>query len=237
MQHKQTRAVITVDGLAASGKSALCSALAKRLNYVHFSSGALYRAVGFMVLKEGKTPSSSEGVLQLMDQNRIEMALAADNSCKVLINGSDPGEALFSPDVSQATSISSSLREVRQRLLPLQREAFPEKNLVAEGRDMGTVVFPEAVLKFFIVADPAVRAQRRLKQLSQGLSPQEVKLLKEKIEIEISERDLRDTERSESPTKAAKGAILIDNSLQTLTVVVDTMYYHVSERGLPIGSS
>ncbi|MCO6430396.1 MAG: (d)CMP kinase [Deltaproteobacteria bacterium] len=233
------RVIITIDGLAASGKSAISKLLAERLGYVHLSSGAIYRALGLLIYRSGADPADLPTVMRLLEENTIGLVEHGRSGSKVLLNGADPGEQLYEPEVSNATSISSAHPEVRAKLLPLQQECFPERGLVAEGRDMGTVVFPDADIKFFIQAAADIRAQRRLSQLyGQNSAAQDVKSLKEKIEMEINERDRRDSKRAVSPTVAAEGAIIVDNSAKTLTEVVENMYHFVSDLGSsPIGNS
>jgi len=224
------RAVITVDGLAGSGKSTLARLLAERLGFVHFSSGLFYRALGYLALAESRDAGNVEHALALLQHHAVELRMEGG----VLIDGALLGEELYRPRVSEATSIVASLEAVRAALVAKQRSVFPGRSLVAEGRDMGTVIFPDADLKFFIRADRAVRVKRRLSQLGYepSLDGVRVNCLKEDIEIEIDERDRRDSERSTAPTVAAADAIIVDNSSQTLTVVVQSMYDAVANKGL-----
>lgn len=231
----QSRSVITVDGLAGSGKTALSRALASRLGFVHFSSGLLYRAVGWLALRNGIPFSDIERLQKMIPQHLIELRLSDERSSTVSIDGELLGLELHTPEVSEATSCTSQFHEVRELLLDSQRSAYSGEAIVAEGRDMGTVVFPNATLKFFIVADPAVRVQRRLRQLYgdlEKLPAQRRKSLEAEIRIEITERDARDSERRVSPTVAAPDATLIDNSVESLTVVVESMYSAARQRGL-----
>lgn len=222
------RKIITVDGLASSGKSSISKLLSEKLKFCHLSSGLGYRAIALLALRENIEPSDVPSLLALIKQHKIEFTNSG-----LLIDGEDHTPALLDPKVSEMTSRSSLHAPVRTALLSLQRNAFDGQNMVAEGRDMGTVVFPEANLKFFIIADVAVRIARRIKQLSENsIDPERLKLLKKDMEIEIIERDKRDMERVISPTVAAQDAIIIDNSTESLTKTIDNMYDLVLKKGL-----
>lgn len=225
------RKVITVDGLAGSGKSAISRLLAEKLGFMHFSSGLLYRAIGYLVLENGVAFDDSERIVQLMERHKIDLSTDGD----VTIDDKKiTADFLHQPKISEATSTISVLPEVRQKLVDVQRNVFAGKGLVAEGRDMGTVIFPDADLKFFIQADCAVRVARRLQQLglSDNQHTESIDEIKRNIEIEILERDARDSTRKVAPTVAAEGAILVDNSAKTLTDVVQYMYDAVAKRGV-----
>ncbi|MCB0310882.1 MAG: (d)CMP kinase [Bdellovibrionales bacterium] len=225
-----TRCVITIDGLASSGKSTLASLLAKRTGFVHINTGLVYRALGLLAIEAKSDLDDTLQICRLLDQNQLTFAKKSGGEVVILINGELPKRSLFDPEISEASSRASRHAEVRQRLLAMQREAFPGESLVVEGRDAGTVVFPGAPLKFFIEADPEVRASRRLSQLKE--SGTAAKCLKREIEREISDRDRRDQNRPVAPTLAAADAIIIDNSAETLTTIVENMYDFVSKRGL-----
>jgi cytidylate kinase len=221
------RTIVTVDGLSGSGKTTLSALLADRLGFIHFNSGVLYRALGYLVLASGISPDDQQGVCRLMDDHTLELKLKDDKRTVAYLDRQEVTSFLYSPEVSESTSKLSQHQKVRQRLLQMQREAFMGQSMVAEGRDMGTVVFPEARVKFFITAKASVRASRRLSELkenskSKGLHEQ--LNLEDKLKIEIEERDLRDSTRAASPTIPAPGAVIIDNSEQTLTKTLESMY-------------
>lgn len=229
------RNVITVDGFAGSGKTTISKLLADKLNYVHLSTGLLYRAVGLLALKEGVDVNDPLALKNMILAHKIELIMGPERSGVVLVDGQDVSRELHAPAVSEAASQTSRHREVRGALSSAQREAFPGVNLVVEGRDMGTIIFPDAPLKFFVSVNPETRVKRRIIQLHgpQALNdPELMARIKRDIEIEILERDKRDSERDVAPTKPAQDAILIDNSAETLTLVIQNMYDAAASRGL-----
>jgi cytidylate kinase len=229
------RKVITVDGLAGSGKSTLARLLAEKLQYVHLNSGLLYRAVGFLALKEKVNAGDEAALAKILPTHRISLDLDTHGHAKVELDGEDITAEVQTPQVSEATSKASQFGATRSALLQLQREAYGQRPMVAEGRDMGTIVFPTAPLKFFVVADEKVRVARRLSQLvekAKDRSDAVLKKLESQISIEIAERDKRDTERSLAPTLAAKDALTIDNSTETLEKIVQRMFQEARSRGL-----
>ncbi|MBX7143792.1 MAG: (d)CMP kinase [Oligoflexia bacterium] len=216
------RKVIAVDGLAGSGKTSIAKAVAARLGFAHLNTGLLYRSVAWLILKYGINPEVEAGIGDLLRAHTIELRLDPQRGGRAIVDGHDVTDQLQKPEVSQATSQAAQFRTVREALHATQRNAFPGNNLVAEGRDMGTVIFPDAELKLFIEVNEQVRIERRLKQLGLSIPADEAgqARLKEQIRMEIIERDRRDESRSLSPTLAAADAVRIDNSLDPLEKVV-----------------
>jgi cytidylate kinase len=210
------RFVVTLDGLAGSGKSSLAEALAKELQFINFNSGLLYRTVGFLALEHGVSPDDEVGLGALLGKHSIALVERAApdgmRSLGVILDGAPVNAEIRTPEVSEATSRSSRFAAVRTPLLSLQREACPGESLVAEGRDMGTIVFPHAQVKFFVEASVAVRVERRIRQLGKNLSGLDADAFQKQIEREITERDARDAGRSVAPTIAAEGSLRVDNS-------------------------
>lgn len=233
------RVVITVDGLSGSGKTTLAKMLAAKLRFAHLNSGLLYRGLAWMALQEGIPATDEREIVGLLSRHEMILQKTEEGASALFIDGAEKTREVQEPRISELTSQLSLHREVRSALLPLQREAFAGSGIIAEGRDMGTVVFPEAPIKFFIEVPEEVRIQRRVSQLygqeaSQILSKatSQAEVLRKNIEIEIRARDKRDMTRLESPAIAASDAIIVDNSAQTLTLVLESMYSAVLQRGL-----
>ncbi len=229
------RTVITVDGLAGSGKTTLARRLAEKLNFRHLNSGLFYRGAAQLTLDGKLDPADEAAIVAMLKLHKLQLSINRQGEVTLLIDGIDCGEKVRAPQISERTSKISVLKGVRDYLVEPQRGCFDDDPLVAEGRDMGTIIFEKAPLKFFIEADQDVRIERRLQQLYgdfQKLPEHKRNLLKREIEIEVIERDKRDSERSIAPTLPADGAIIIDNSRQRLTEVVQKMYDLAVSRGL-----
>lgn len=227
------RHIVTIDGLAGSGKTTISELLAKKLGYAHLNSGLLYRAVGWLTLQDAVDPSDISAVAELPLRHRILLRLDDSLSSKLSVDGQDLGREVYTEAVTEMTSITSQYAQLRQALIVSQREAFPGYCLVAEGRDMGTIVFKDAPIKFFVHTDLEVRVSRRLAQILKSkpdLSESEAKSMEGQVERDLSERDERDSKRAVAPTKPADDAIQIDNSSLPLTQVIQTMYDIVLDR-------
>lgn len=203
--------IIAIDGPAGSGKSTVARAVAQRLGINYLDTGALYRVVALWLNGRGVPPEESEHLKEELKELRIRL-----EGGKVYADGCDVTEAIRSPRVDAIVSAYSALPAVRERLLSIQRAQVDCKGLVAEGRDMGTVVFPEARLKVFLTASAEERARRRWLESSDkgGLSYEEV------LE-QIKERDAFDSRRSLSPLKVASDARVIDTTGLSVDDVVD----------------
>lgn len=217
------RLVITVDGVGASGKSALARLLAERLGFAHLNSGLLYRAAAWLVSGAGVDPASDGDVGKLLATHSIALRYADGVGARVLIDGVARDEELTTQENTRLASIVAKLPSVREHFKPIQRDAFAPKSVVAEGRDMGTIIFPDAPVKFFVVADLGVRAARRQRQQAERGEVAD----EHDIAEELKRRDESDASREIAPMKAADGAILIDNSVGTLEETVTTMLAHV----------
>jgi cytidylate kinase len=207
----QKSLVIAIDGPAASGKSTTAKRVAERLGFLHLDTGAMYRAVTLKVLRDHIDPQDTESIARLVQSTHVELRRDAE-TLRVLLDGKDVTEEIRTLEVTRAVSAISSLRVVRQAMVREQRKMGVAGNVVAEGRDIGTVVFPEADLKFFVIAGIEARARRRQKDLRQ----QGVETGLAEIERAIRERDALDSSREESPLRKAADALELDTSDMTI---------------------
>jgi cytidylate kinase len=204
----QKKITIAIDGYAGCGKSTLAKALAKALNYTFIDSGAMYRAVAYYCLEQGFISEEDEidstQLLQQLDQ--ISIILSPDQ--KVWLNNQDITEVIRSPKVAGVVSKVAAIKAVRTKLVELQRQMSVGGGIVMDGRDIGTVVFPDAELKIFVTASIEVRTQRRLAELkAKGEVIDEVA-----VQQNLLDRDHQDSTRAESPLKQAAEAVVLDTS-------------------------
>jgi cytidylate kinase len=223
----EERLIIAIDGPAGAGKSTVASQLACRLEIPYLDTGAMNRAVGLLALREGLEPpleeAASTRVVELMARHRIEVDVA-DGRTIILVDGNDVGEDIRSPECSLMASAVSALAEVRKALVPLQRELGLRNGGVMEGRDIGTVVFPDADLKIFLTASVDERARRR----HEDLRERDVDTSLDEVREQQQQRDLQDTSRSESPLQVAHGSVVVDTTGLTLAEVVERLFEEVA---------
>ncbi len=212
--------IIAIDGYSSCGKSTLAKALAKKLGFVYVDSGAMYRAVTLFFLREHIALSDGRQVGEALKNIHIDMH-SEEGQLIVLLNGEDVSTEIRQMYVSEMVSEVSAIKAVREAMVAQQQSLGKRRNLVMDGRDIGTQVFPWADLKLFMTADPLVRAQRRFLELQ---AKGETTTIEEVIE-NLSHRDLIDTTREESPLVQAEDAILLDNTFldeeQQLTFALD----------------
>ena len=203
--------IIAIDGPAGSGKSTIAKLLAKELGFTYIDTGAMYRAVALKIKRLGIDPDNKEAVINVLKETDIR--LKTNEEIKVFLDGEDVSSEIRTEEIGKIASKIARYPEVRKILVEMQRKIGEEaKNAVIEGRDTGTVIFPDADIKIFMTAKPEVRAERRFKELKEkGLNVSYEEILKE-----IVERDKLDTTREDSPLKPAKDAIIIDTSDKTL---------------------
>ncbi len=209
------RLIITIDGPSGAGKTTVSRILADRLGYRYIDTGALYRGVALAAICSGLNPDDDDGLLTLFKTLKMTF-VAGEKGLRLFLNGSDITDRIRTPEISMAASAVSAKQVVRDYLLNLQRDLGREKNVVFEGRDMGTVVFPDADLKFFLDASIQTRAKRRFKELS-STTPQSL----EAVETDMRRRDTNDSTRDLAPLKPAEDAIRIDSTDLTIEDVVD----------------
>ncbi len=204
--------VIAIDGPAGAGKSTVARTVAARLGIGYLDTGALYRALAFYLDGLSIPPEENARLSKALFDVNVDVLGA-----RVLLNGTDVSNSIRTPNVDRVASLYSALPSVREKLLSLQREQALKGALVADGRDMGTVVFPYAPVKIFLTARPSVRARRRYDEMkSRGLAVEYRKLL-----LEIERRDEADAKRPISPLKQAPDAVLLDSSDLSVDQVVE----------------
>ncbi|HSH12941.1 MAG TPA: (d)CMP kinase [Desulfurivibrionaceae bacterium] len=214
--------IVTIDGPSGAGKSTISRQLAKALGYTYLDTGAMYRAVGLAAQRAGLHLEESGPLALLLAQLDLNL-VAVDGDTGVVMNGEDISAAIRTPEMAMIASRVSALPMVRNRLTELQRRIGAQGGVVAEGRDMGTVVFPGAAHKFFLDATPEERARRRVAQLrEQGRQVDEQEIL-----AQIVERDRADSGRALAPLKAAADAVIVDSSHLDIAGVVALMLAQV----------
>jgi CMP/dCMP kinase len=218
VSQKNDNFAIAIDGPAASGKSTLARKLAERLHLLMVNSGAMYRAVTWKVLNEGIEPNDSPAVIALL--NRIEITTGVrDNLSTIHIDGFEPGDELRSEEVNANVSAVSAIPEIREKLVDLQRQYLDHSSIVMEGRDIGSVVFPDTPYKIYVDAAEHVRAARRV----------------DVGEVDsVAERDAMDSGRDTSPLVIADGAAILDTSHHTIESGVEAAIEILREQGLPL---
>ena len=217
--------IVAIDGPAGVGKSTVAKLLASRLRFLYLDTGALYRSVAWAVLKHGLDPMDAKAVAALLPKLSLHMQVTNDD-VTVFINGKDITNELRTPPVSAAASVVSAIPAVRAWLLPVQRQIGEKGSVVAEGRDIGTKVFPSAPVKFFLEADPTVRAQRRHRELVAAGHGGAI----EQTSAELAGRDDRDRARATAPLVPADDAHHIDTSRLSVEEVVNQMLAMVTSK-------
>ena len=199
--------IIAIDGPVGSGKSTLARRVAELMGYVYIDTGAMYRSIALKALRRGVALEAADSLTALAGDTRIDLR-ARDGGQQVFLDGEDVTSAIRTPEVAQAASKVAVVPGVRRVLVAEQRRAGGQGGVVMEGRDIGTVVFPDAELKIFLTASPEIRAERRWREHQQkGDSIDLARTLDE-----IRERDRRDREREDSPLVRAKDAVVVDST-------------------------
>ena len=210
-----TAAQIAIDGPAGAGKSTVAKLIADRLGYLYIDTGAMYRAVALLAIEQGVAFDDAESLVALIRDNKIDLE-PAPNGCRVLIDDRDVSQDIRLPEVGNAASPVSAVAEVRELLVAMQQDLAARRPVVMDGRDIGTIVLPDAPCKVFLTASPRVRALRRANELRlKGLTVDV-----DQVEREIMERDQRDSTRAVSPLRQADDAVLVDSSYMTIEQVV-----------------
>lgn len=199
---------VAIDGPSGAGKSTLARAAAERLGILYVDTGAIYRTIGLYVQRRGIDPRDTAAVLAALPDIRIGMDHDADGMQRMLLNGEDVTADIRLPEISMYASAVSAIQGVRDFLMEMQRSLARERSVIMDGRDIGTVVLPDADVKIFLYADVEVRAKRRELELRQRGTPKPY----EEVLREMEERDYNDTHRAAAPLRAADDAIMVDTS-------------------------
>ena len=208
---------IAIDGPGAAGKSTIAKCLAKKLNYVHLDTGAMYRSTAYKALQNHISLEDEEAVCKMLENTKIQ--LATDGS--IFLDGEDVSDKIRTNEMSLAASLVSKLAKVRRMLVERQQEMAKEKGFIMDGRDIGTVVLTDAEVKIYMTASPMARAKRRYDQnIAKNIPTGSI----EEIAREIAERDLQDMTRENSPLKKADDAVEIDTSDMSIEEVTECIY-------------
>lgn len=219
--------VITVDGPSATGKGTLSKMLATKLNWHYLDSGAIYRVLALAALIDKISPTDTKKLVEIALNLNVNFLNLKDKSYKILLRGQDVTMKIRSEECGVFASKIAALQEVRAALKVFQQSFRKPPGLIADGRDMGTVIFPDATAKFFLTATIEERAKRRLLQLQQG----HINASLGTVLRDLIERDSRDEKRSISPLEPAKDAIIIDTTKLSIEEVLQTMLAHIAKQG------
>lgn len=209
---------IAIDGPAGAGKSTIAKRVAKELGYVYVDTGAMYRALAVFFLKQGLKPEDTDKIAEVVKEAEVNLQYE-DGVQQVYLNGENVTAMLREEAVGNMASVSSAVKEVRAQLLELQRELARTKDVVMDGRDIGTNILPNADVKVYLTASVATRANRRYLELQEKGMACDL----EKIAHDIEERDARDMSREIAPLKQAEDAVLVDSSDMTIDEVVNAI--------------
>ena len=211
------RIIVAIDGYSSCGKSTIAKALAKYAGYTYVDTGAMYRAIALYTIRKGLEDEAS--IIAALPQIEVGFVLA-DGAQHVTLNGEDVESQIRTLAVGNCASRVSAIKEVRAFLVAQQQKMGEAKGIVMDGRDIGTVVFPQAELKLFLTASPEVRAQRRYDELVAKCEKPDF----EAVLADVNDRDYRDTHRAESPLRQADDAIVVDNSFMTIDGQMELIY-------------
>lgn len=205
---------IAIDGPAGAGKSTVARAVSKELGFIYIDTGALYRSIGVAALRKGYATDNAQQVISVLPEVSLSLKFV-DGEQRVMLNGEDISRDIRLPEASMAASNVSAIPEVRSFLLDMQKKFARENNCLMDGRDIGTVILPDAQLKIFLTASPEVRADRRFRELTEKGTPVDYDALLE----EIKQRDYNDSHRDVAPLRPADDAVIVDTSDMTFDEV------------------
>ncbi len=217
--------VITIDGAAGVGKTSTAKELARRLGYQYFDTGAMYRAVTLFFIRENVDLSSRSEVVKSLDSIKLNIDFSSESEMQIFLDEDDISLKIRSQEVTSKVSAVSALKDVREMMVNIQRSFTANGNFVVEGRDIGTVVFPDAKYKFYLQADYDIRAERRLADFEKLNEAKNINEIKEDLE----KRDKYDSSRKLSPLKKPDNAIIIDTTLCTFEEQVYKILKHIEK--------
>lgn len=200
--------VVAIDGYSSCGKSTLAKALAKKLGFIYIDSGAMYRSVTLYFLRNNIDLKNHDAIIDALQHIELNFH-SRDYQSHITLNGEEVSEEIRQMPVSEAVSPVSAIKEVRHEMVKQQQRMGKSKNIVMDGRDIGTAVFPDAQVKFFMTADPKIRAERRYKEM---VAKGDTSITLEEVFENLAHRDYADTTREESPLTRAEDAIILDNT-------------------------
>lgn len=220
------RYAIAIDGPSGAGKSSLARKLAERFSFIYVDTGAIYRTLALAAIRVGTDKKNEAELMALLPALDIKMSYNAEGEQRMYLNGEDVSDLIRTPEVSAGASDVSSHGKVREYLLEMQRKLARENNVIMDGRDIGTVVLPQAELKIFLTASSEARAERRMKELvAKGMDISFDQVLRD-----IENRDRQDSERAAAPLKKAEDAVLVDTSDIDFAQSLELLASIVSER-------
>lgn len=213
IEKKEKRSAIAIDGMASTGKSTICKEIAKKYPFVHIDTGSMYRAFSLYFIREKIDYTKEKLVIENLDNIDIEFKIDG----RVFLNKEDVTDKIRTEEISKAASIISTYKDVREKLVNIQKRLSKRLDVVMDGRDIGSVVLKDATLKVYLVALKNIRAERRFKEYKE----KNIDITIEEVEKDLEERDYRDTHRENSPLIKVSDAIEVDNSYKTIDEVVD----------------
>lgn len=225
---RERKKIVTIDGPSGVGKSTISRMLAQSLGFTYLDTGAMYRAVAVYCHGRGIEVSKESDIIPVLQDIELELLPpdSEDGDVRVLLMGEDISDRLRTPEISMLASAVSAHRSVREKLTHLQQAIGEKGEIVAEGRDTGTVVFPDAMWKFFLDASPEERCRRRVNQLRLRGEDHDANLILE----QIIKRDRNDRQRSIAPLQPARDAVIIDSTTLSIEIVVKTMLENIASR-------
>ncbi len=212
--------IITIDGSVGTGKSTLAKKLASRIQFIYFDTGAMYRTLTYALIKSKIDYTDKASLKQFLDRFVFDIKIN-QNEKQYFWNDEDVTRQIRSQKVTQTTSKVAAIEEVREKLVGIQQRFSEGVNAVFEGRDMGTVVFPDAEIKIFLTGRPEIRAERRYQEMLEKFPDESKNLTFENVLKEINQRDTFDTQRKISPLRQPEGALVIDTSDLTVDEIID----------------